>query len=66
MIFPIQGAITALCFAVNGFVQLATGGQIRMAYLVFAGVALVNVVLVLFIDEHKYNRDWKAAQKISN
>ncbi len=66
VIFPIQGAITALCFAVNGFVQLATGGQIRMAYLVFAGVALVNVVLVLFIDEHKYNRDWKAAQKISN
>ena len=66
VIFPIQGAITALCFAVNGFVQLATGGQIRMAYLVFAGVALVNVVLVLFIDEHKYNRDWKAAQKISS
>ena len=66
VIFPIQGAITALCFAVNGIVQLITGGQIRMAYLVFAGVALVNVVLVLFIDEHKYNRDWKAAQKISN
>ncbi|MCI8538044.1 MAG: OFA family MFS transporter [Oscillospiraceae bacterium] len=63
VIFPIQGAITALCFAVNGFVQLATGGQIRMAYLVFAGVALVNVVLVLLVDEHKYNRDWKAAHK---
>ena len=31
VIFPIQGAITALCFAVNGIVQLATGGQIRMA-----------------------------------
>ena len=56
VIFPIQGAITALCFAVNGIVQLITGGQIRMAYIVFAGVALVNVVLVLLIDEHKYNR----------
>ena len=44
-------------------VQLITGGQIRMAYIVFAGVALVNVVLVLLIDEHKYNRDWKAAHK---
>ena len=63
VIFPIQGAITALCFAVNGVVQLLTGGQIRMAYLVFAGVALVNVLLVLLVDEHRFNRDWKAAHK---
>lgn len=63
VIFPIQGAVTALCFAVNGFVQLITGGQIRMAYLVFAGVAIVTVLLVLIVDEHKYNRDWQAAQK---
>lgn len=63
VIFPIQGAVTALCFAVNGFVQLVTGGQIRMAYLVFAGVAVVTVLLVLTIDEHKYNRDWQAARK---
>ncbi|MCI9123902.1 MAG: MFS transporter [Eubacterium sp.] len=63
VIFPIQGAITALCFAVNGVVQLLTGGQIRYAYIVFAGVALVNVLLVLTVDEHKYNRDYKTAQK---
>ena len=63
VIFPIQGAVTALCFAVNGLVQLITGGQIRMAYLVFAAVALVNVLLVLLVDEHKYNKDWHAAQK---
>lgn len=62
VIFPIQGAITALCFLVNGIVQKMTGGQIKMAYLVFAGVALVNVVLVLLVNEHRYNRDWKAAQ----
>lgn len=61
VIFPIQGAVTALCFAVNGFVQMITGGQIRMAYLVFAGVAIVNVLLVTRVDEHKYNKDWKAA-----
>lgn len=61
VIFPIQGAITALCFLVNGAVQLMTGGQIKMAYLVFAGVALVNVVLVLLVNEHRFNRDWKAA-----
>lgn len=63
VIFPIQGIVTALCFAVNGIVQLATGGQIRMAYMVFAVVAIVNSLLVLTIDEHKYNRDWKAAQE---
>lgn len=61
VIFPIQGAVTALCFAVNGLVQKLTGGQIRMAYLVFAGVAIVTVLIVLTIDEHKYNRDWQAA-----
>ena len=34
---------------------------IKMAYLVFAGVALVNVLLVLIVNEHRFNRDWKAA-----
>ena len=63
VIFPIQGAVTALCFLVNGVVQKITGGQIRMAYLVFAGVALVHVLLVLMVNEHKYNRDWMAAHK---
>ena len=63
VIFPIQGAVTALCFLVNGVVQKITGGQIRMADLVFAGVALVNVLLVLMVNEHKYNRDWMAAHK---
>ncbi|NCB63544.1 MAG: MFS transporter [Clostridia bacterium] len=62
VIFPIQGAVTALCFAVNGVVQLLTGGEVRMAYLVFAGVALINVVLVLFIKDRKYNRDFQAEQ----
>ena len=63
VIFPIQGAITALCFLVNGVVQKMTGGEIKMAYLVFAGVALVNVVLVLLVNEHRFNRDWMAAHK---
>ena len=62
VIFPIQGAITALCFAINGIVQLATGGQVRMAYLVFAGVALVNVLLVSLVSDRKYNRDFQAEQ----
>lgn len=66
VIFPIQGAITALCFLVNGAVQLATGGEVRMAYLVFACVALVNVLLVCLIKDRKYNRDFMAEEKASN
>ena len=62
VIFPIQGAVTALCFLVNGVVQKITGGQIRMAYLVFAGVALVNVLIVLLVDEHRFNKDWQQGQ----
>ena len=30
---------------------------------VFAGVAAVNIILVLFVDEHRYNKDWKVVQK---
>ena len=59
VIFPIQGLITALCFAVNGIVLNLTG-NLRSAYLVFASVAAVDVLLVLLIDEHKYNKDWQA------
>ena len=59
----LEKKLPALCFLVNGVVQKITGGQIRMAYLVFAGVALVNVLLVLMVNEHKYNRDWMAAHK---
>ncbi len=66
VIFPIQGAITALCFLVNGAVQLATGGEVRMAYLVFAGVAFVNVLLVCLIQDRKYNRDFMAEEKLSH
>lgn len=58
VIFPIQGLITALCFAVNGIVLNVTG-NLRYAYMVFAGVALVNALLVCFIDEHRFNKDWK-------
>lgn len=59
--FPIQGAVTALCFLVNSLVLNVTGGNLRYAYLVFAGVALVMSGVVATVDEHKYNRDWKVA-----
>lgn len=62
VIFPIQGFVTSLCFAVNGIVLNLTG-DLRYAYLVFACVAAVNTILVLFVDEHKYNKDWQTAQE---
>ena len=35
-----------------------TGGQIRYAYLIFVFVAVINIVLVTRVNEHKYNRDY--------
>lgn len=62
VIFPIQGLVTSLCFAVNGIVLNLTG-NLRYAYLVFAGIAALNIVLVLFVDEHRFNKDWEASHK---
>lgn len=58
VIFPIQGFVTSLCFAVNGIVLNLTG-NLRYAYVVFAIIAGLNIILVLFVDEHRYNKDWK-------
>lgn len=62
VIFPIQGFYTSLCFAINGIVLNLTG-NLRYAYVTFAGVAALTIILVSFVDEHKYNRDWQVANK---
>lgn len=62
VIFPIQGFFTSLCFAINGVVLNLTG-NLRYAYIVFAFVAALTIIIVMFVDEHKYNRDWKVANK---
>ncbi len=63
IIFPIQGAVQSLSFLVNGVAQKLFHGEIRYAYPILAGIALLTVILTLFIDEHKYNRDYAAAHK---
>lgn len=64
VLFPIQGIITALTFAINGAVMTMTGGSVRYAYLIDACLALINVLLIVFlVKDHKYNRDWKAEQE---
>lgn len=61
VIFPIQGLVTACCFIVNGVVTSIIG-NLKVAYIIFAIVAILNVLLVTVVDEHKFNKDWKAAQ----
>ena len=58
VVFPIQGAVTALQFLINAIVQKVAGGQIRYAYLIFVVVAVINIILVTRVNEHKYNRDY--------
>ena len=61
VLFPIQGIITALTFAINGAVMNMTGGNIRYAYAIDACLALINVIVIIaFVKDHKYNADWIA------
>lgn len=64
VVFPIQGFVTSLCFAVNGIVLNLTG-NLRYAYMVFAIIAGLNIIIVSFVDEHRYNKDWKKAHDIN-
>ena len=57
IIFPLQGLITSFCFVINGVVTNVIG-NLSVAYMIFAGVALINVFLVSIVNEHKYNKDW--------
>lgn len=62
ILFPIQALCTSMSFAINGVVQNVTGG-LRWTYLIAAIICAVNIVLVCFVNEHRYNRDY---QKESN
>lgn len=62
VIFPIQGAVSALSFVVNGVVSNITGGNLRYTYIIFSGVSIVSALVVLVIDEHRFNRDWQQGQ----
>lgn len=62
VIFPIQGAVSALSFLVNGTVSNITGGNLRYTYIIFAGISIVSALVVLVINEHRFNRDWQQGQ----
>lgn len=63
VVFPIQGFVTAWCFVVNGIVTNVIG-NLSIAYIIFACGAVAVSILVSFVDEYKYNKDYKAGQHI--
>ena len=64
ILFPIQALCTSMSFAVNGFVLNYTGG-LRYSYLIAAVICVINLILVCFVNEHRYNRDFQAAETAS-
>ena len=66
VIFPIQGAVSALSFVVNGTVSNITGGNLRYTYIIFAVISILSALAVLVIDEHRFNRDWQQGQRSAN
>ena len=61
VIFPIQGLITSLNFLLSG-ISIALTGSLRGVYMFFIGVLAVNILLVLLVNEHKFNRDYRAEE----
>ncbi len=59
VLFPMQGVLTAFCFAINAAVLSMTGSY-RFVYVTLGALAIANVIIILFINENKYNRDKKA------
>nr|WP_320133387.1 MFS transporter [uncultured Holophaga sp.] len=59
VIFPMQGLVTSFCFIINGVVTNVIG-NLTVAYVIFAVIALLTTALVSVVDEHKYNKDWEA------
>lgn len=57
VLFPIQALVSSFGFMVNGNVLNATG-SLRMSYVIAAAASLIEVVIVLLINEHEYNRDF--------
>lgn len=62
VLFPIQALVSSFGFCVNGNVLNATG-SLRMSYVIAGVASLLVVILVLFIQEHQYNRDYMSEEE---
>ncbi|MCM8711229.1 MFS transporter [Clostridium sp. SYSU_GA19001] len=57
VIFPIQGIVTSINFLLSG-ISIALTGSLRGAYVVFIGILALNIVIISFVNEHKFNKDF--------
>lgn len=60
VVFPITNIIYMLNFAVNAAIR-SIFGSLRAAYILFAVLALVAMLIILAIQDHKYDQDYMAA-----
>ena len=49
-------------FAVNGLIKKLFN-SLSVAYIVFAGLAFLSILLILALQDHKYDQDYLAAHK---
>ena len=49
-------------FAVNGLIKKLFN-SLSVAYIVFAGLAFLSILLILALQDHKYDQDYMAAHK---
>lgn len=64
VIFPIQGIVTSLNFLLSG-ISIAITGSLRGAYVVFICIIVFNLFLITRINEHKFNKDFQAEDKMN-
>jgi OFA family oxalate/formate antiporter-like MFS transporter len=57
VIFPIQGIITSMNFLLSG-ISIAITGSLRGVYVVFICILFINIVLIFYLNEHKFNKDF--------
>lgn len=62
VVFPLTSIIYMLNFAVNGLIKTLFH-SLSVAYIVFAVLALVSILLILALEDHKYDQDYMAAHR---
>ena len=62
VVFPLTNIIFMCNFAVNGLIKKLFN-SLSVAYIVFAGLAFLSILLILALQDHKYDQDYRAAHK---
>ena len=62
VVFPLTSIIFMLNFAVNGLIKQLFN-SLSVAYIVFAVLAFISILLILALQDHKYDQDYMAAHK---